>query len=95
MTPRTIRERIGCSGFSQAAVAREIRIDPSLLNRRLNGRRCWPAGFEADILAAIERLTAAEAAARSARDAVLSDRERLARGGEIRSPENGVSGSGR
>ena len=93
MTPRTIRERIDGSGFSQAAVAREIRIDPSLLSRRLNGRRRSPAGFDADVLAAIDRLAMAEAAARSARDAVLSDRERLVRVEETRSPENAISGA--
>lgn len=76
MTPRTIRDRIDGSGFSQAAVAREIRIDPSLLSRRLNGRRRWPSGFEDDVLAAINRLAMAEAAARSARAAVLNDGER-------------------
>lgn len=67
----TLRERIRRSRFSQAAVARELRIDPSLLSRRLTGRRRWPSGFEREVAAALDRLEAADAAARSAREAVL------------------------
>ena len=67
----TLRERIRRSRFSQAAVARELRIDPSLLSRRLTGRRRWPRGFDREVAAALDRLEAADAAARSAREAVL------------------------
>ena len=66
-----LRERIRRSRFSQAALARALRIDPSLLSRRLSGRRRWPCGFDREVVAALERLEAADAAARSAREAVL------------------------
>lgn len=67
-----LRERIRRSRFSQAALARELRIDPSLLSRRLTGRRRWPCGFEREVAAALDRLEAADAAARTAREAVLN-----------------------
>ena len=68
---RRIRSRLAALGLSQHDLAAALGISQSMLNLILNGRRNPPAGFEADVRAALDTLERAERAAAEARARVL------------------------
>lgn len=70
---RKLRGRIAESGVYKVELARVLGIHPTQLSAILHGRRSAPAGFEARVTAALDRLEAAEAAAEEARQRVLAE----------------------
>ena len=68
-----IQRRIALAGLTRDAVAREAAVHPSVLSRVLRGHRPPPPDFEQRVIAAIELLERAEAAAREARARVLAE----------------------
>ena len=70
-----LRGRIAEIGVRHVDLAAALGMDPSLLSRYLNGRRDPPEGFQARVLAVLDRLAAAERAADEARQRVLAGDE--------------------
>ena len=68
-----IRHQMALLSVSQERIALAAGYDPSLFSRILRGLRPEPAGFEARVTAALDRLERAEQAAEQARQRVLKE----------------------
>ena len=71
-----IKARIFQAGATQEQIAHVMRMESSLFSRILRGLRPMPPNFETDVLAALDRVVAAENAAQQERERVLAEGER-------------------
>ena len=68
-----ISRQIALSGLTREAVALEAGVHPSDMSRILRGLRTPPSAFSERVIAALNRLIAAEEAASQARERVLAE----------------------
>ena len=74
-TSEDIRRRLHRLGMTQEEFAAALGIADSTLSRMLRGRRRPPEGFTERVLATLDRLERAEAAAEEARRRVLAEED--------------------